>query len=53
MPERGISLKTLDRGERKIRVLAGACSQWHGYRSRRLYLISGSGADIKAVRLYR
>jgi hypothetical protein len=53
MPERGISLKTLDRGERKIRVLAGACSQWHGYRSRRLYVISGSGADIKAVRLYR
>jgi hypothetical protein len=52
-PDRGISFKTLARGETRVRVLVGACSQWHGYRSRRLYLIPERREPIEAVRLYR
>jgi hypothetical protein len=52
-PERAIFFKTLDRGSTKVRVLVGACSQWHGYRSGRLYLRVDRREQIAAVRLYR
>jgi hypothetical protein len=52
-PDRGIAFKTLARGETTVRVLVGACGQWHGYRSRRLYLLPARRAPIEAVRLYR
>jgi hypothetical protein len=52
-PLRGVFFKTLERDERVIRVLVGACSQWHGYRARRLYLGSDRRQAIEAVRLYR
>jgi hypothetical protein len=52
-PGRGITFKSLGRGETKLRVLVGACSQWHGYRSGRLYLQVQANEEIEAVRLYR
>jgi hypothetical protein len=51
--ERGISFATLARGERRVRVMVGACSQWHGFRSGRLYLRAERPIAIRAVRLYR
>jgi hypothetical protein len=45
-----ISLITLDRGQRTIRVQVGACPQWHGFENR-LYLESAAGQDIRRVRL--
>jgi len=52
-PLRGVFFKTLERDDRVVRVLVGACSQWHGYRARRLYLGSDRRQAIEAVRLYR
>jgi hypothetical protein len=52
-PPRGITFRTLARGERRVRVLVGACSQWHGYESRRLYLRLERAQALAAVRLYR
>jgi hypothetical protein len=52
-PERGISFRTLARGDTTVRVLVGACSQWHGYTSRRLYLRLDQRQRIVGARLYR
>jgi hypothetical protein len=49
-PGRTISFRTLDRGQRSIRVQVGACTQWRGFGDR-LYLESGSGQDLGRVRL--
>jgi hypothetical protein len=51
--DRGISFATLPRGERHVRVMVGACSQWRGFRSERLYLRMERPVAIRAVRLYR
>jgi hypothetical protein len=51
--DHGIHFKTLARGETSVRVNVGACSQWHGYRARRLSLVAGENEAIRAVRLYR
>ena len=48
---RTIAFKTLDRGRRSVWVQVGACSQWHGFRSKRLYLESAAGQQISEVRL--
>jgi hypothetical protein len=50
---RGIFFRTVGRGEYAVRVYVGACSQWHGYRARRLYLRIDRRQAIEAVRLYR
>jgi hypothetical protein len=47
---RTISFKTLDRGQRTVRVQVSACTQWRGFGSR-LYLESGGGQEIQRVRL--
>ena len=52
-PERQISFRTLDRGERTVRVQVGSCSQWHGYRSNRLYLSAERPVAIRELRFYR
>jgi hypothetical protein len=49
-PKRTISFKTLDRGQRSIKVQVGACSQWQGLRGP-LYLESVRGQEISGVRL--
>jgi hypothetical protein len=51
--DRGIVFRTLARGEKTVRVQVGACSQWHGYRSRRIYLRLDRPQKIAAIRLYR
>jgi hypothetical protein len=51
--DHGVYFKTLARGEKHLRVDVGACSQWHGYRARRLYLVAAESEAIRAVRLYR
>jgi hypothetical protein len=51
--DRAIVFRTLARDETTVRVLVGACSQWHGYQSRRLYLRLDRPEKIAAVRLYR
>jgi hypothetical protein len=48
-----ITFRTLGRGERRIRVRVGSCSQWLGYRGTRLAIRSRVHQDIKAVRVYR
>jgi hypothetical protein len=48
---RTITLKTLDRGQRSVWVQLGACSQWHGFRSNRLFLESAADQQISEVRL--
>jgi hypothetical protein len=50
-PKRTIWFNTLDRGHRSLRIHVGACSQWHGLRSGRLYLESGGGQTISHARL--
>jgi hypothetical protein len=50
---RNITFRMLDHHESTVRVLVGACSQWHGYRARRLYLRIDRRQAIAAVRLYR
>ncbi len=51
--DHGVHFKTLARGEKRLLVDVGACSQWHGFRSGRLYLVAGESEGIRAVRLYR
>jgi hypothetical protein len=48
---RTITLKTLDRGQRSVWVQVGACSQWHGFRSNRLFLESAADQEISEIRL--
>ena len=48
-----LTFSTLGRGERRIRVQTGACSQWFGYHGRRLLIRSRVDPNITAVRLYR
>lgn len=48
-----LTFTTLGRGERRIRVQAGACSQWYGYRGKRLLISSRVDPGITAIRLYR
>jgi hypothetical protein len=52
-PTDAITFSTLGRGERRIRVRAGACSQWFGYRGKRLLIRSRVDPHITAVRLYQ
>jgi hypothetical protein len=40
-------------GTDTVRVQVGSCSQWHGYRSRTLYLRTDPPQAIRAVRLFR
>jgi len=40
-------------GTDTVRVQVGSCSQWHGYRSRTLYLRTDPPQPIRAVRLLR
>jgi hypothetical protein len=51
-PGDALTFGTLDRGERRVRVRAGACSQWYGYRGKRLLIRSQVDSGITAVRLY-
>ena len=48
---RTIAFNTLDRGQRSVWVQVGACSQWHGFRTNRLYLESAADQQISEVRL--
>jgi hypothetical protein len=48
---RTIAFNTLDRGQRSVWVQVGACSQWHGFRTNRLYLESAADQPISEVRL--
>jgi hypothetical protein len=48
---RTIAFNTLDRGQRSVWVQVAACSQWHGFRSSRLYLESAADQQISDVRL--
>lgn len=48
---RTITFKTLDRGQRSVWVQVGSCSQWHGFRSKRLFLESAADQQISQVRL--
>jgi len=34
-----------------VRIQIGSCSQWHGYRSRTLYLRTDPPQALRAVRL--
>ena len=52
-PGEPLTFSTLGRGERRIRVRAGACSQWYGYRGKRLLIRSQADPGITAVRMYR
>jgi hypothetical protein len=52
-PGEPLTFSTLGRGERRVRVRAGACSQWYGYRGKRLLIRSRVDPGITAVRLYR
>jgi hypothetical protein len=52
-PNDAVTFSTLDRGERRVRVRVGACTQWFGYRDKRLLIRSRVDPHIKAVRLYR
>jgi hypothetical protein len=45
-PSRAVSFRTLDRGQQSVDVQVGACSQWHGYTSGRLYLESAVGQNV-------
>jgi hypothetical protein len=49
-PERTVRFRTRG-GTDRVLVQVGACSQWHGYRSRTLYLKSDPPQAIRAVRL--
>jgi hypothetical protein len=40
-------------GTDRVRIQVGSCSQWHGYRSRTLYLRVDPPQQIRAVRLLR
>jgi hypothetical protein len=40
-------------GTDTVRIQVGSCSQWHGYRSRTLYLRTDPPQPIRAVRLLR
>ena len=51
--DHGVHFKTLARDEKRLLVDVAACSQWHGYRARRLYLLAAESEAIRAVRLYR
>ena len=48
--KRTISFKTLDRGQKSVRVQVGACSQWQGLR-KPLYIESVRGQEISGIRL--
>jgi hypothetical protein len=48
-----LTFSMLGRGERRIRIRAGACSQWYGYQGKRLQIRSRVDPGISAVRLYR
>lgn len=50
-PRRTISFKTLDRGQKSVRVQVGACSQWQGLPKGPLYLESVRRQEISEVRL--
>jgi hypothetical protein len=52
-PGREISFQTLDRSLQRYIVPVGSCAQWHGYRSRRLFLTITPHQDIAGVRLIR
>lgn len=48
---RAIAFNAIGRGETTLRVRVGSCSQWHGYRSRTLYLTSSVPQEVVHVRL--
>lgn len=50
---REISFQTLDDSPHRYIVPVGSCSQWHGYRGRRLFLNFDTPQDVSAVRLIR
>jgi hypothetical protein len=50
---REISFQTLARSPHRYVVPVGSCPQWHGYRSRRLFLAVAPQQDIAGVRLIR
>lgn len=52
-PGREISFQTLDRSPHRYVIPVGSCAQWHGYRSRRLFLAISPHQDISGVRLIR
>ncbi|MGH2982265.1 MAG: hypothetical protein ACRDKV_09530, partial [Solirubrobacterales bacterium] len=52
-PFREITFQTVDRAPNPYVVPVGSCAQWHGYRSRRLFLQVPPGQDIAGVRLIR
>jgi hypothetical protein len=52
-PRDPVTFSTLGRGERRVRVRVGACSQWYGYRGKRLLIRSRVDPNITSIRLYR
>jgi hypothetical protein len=50
---REISFQTLERSPDRYVIPVGSCPQWHGYRSRKLFLAALPHQDISAVRLIR
>ena len=52
-PNREISFQSLPRSPQRLVIPVGSCAQWHGYRSRRLFLAAPPDQDIAAVRLIR
>jgi hypothetical protein len=52
-PSREISFLTLPRSPHRYVIPVSSCAQWHGYRSRRLFLVSAPHQDIAGVRLIR
>jgi hypothetical protein len=48
---RSIAFNALERTGTRLRVLVGACSQWHGYAPGTLYLRSDVPQELRAVRL--
>ena len=52
-PDHDIVFQTLDRSPQRYVVPVGACAQWHGYRSDRLFMNLQPGQQVSAVRLIR
>lgn len=50
---REITFQTLDGSPDRYVIPVGSCAQWHGYRSRRLFLAADPSQEISAVRLIR
>jgi hypothetical protein len=52
-PDHDIIFQTIDRSLQRYVVPVGACAQWHGYRSSRLFINLQPRQEISAVRLIR